>query len=178
MDLKWRYKGFFHTMMMEQDAILKNTTKKETCNHDMKSSCEYDAVILYNSGLGHANQFENWKPTLEYLLQLQQQLPPQPVESPKFSKQQQQRPEQRRRPVIWLTAHSHLDAQRDAQVLQEYYKVENVKYQRNPFASRVTYQDPLLVPTTLQKNNSNDDSGGYVDDLSLIRPNEYIAMIP
>jgi hypothetical protein len=187
MDLKWRYKGFFHTMMMEHDAIMKNM-KKETSNTDLESSCDYDAVILYNSGLGHANQFENWKPTIEYLLRLQQQqLPLDQAGSPKSSHHQQQGLGQRRRPTIWLTAHSHLDAQRDAQILQEYYKVDHVTYQRNPFASRVTYQDPLLEPTTLQKNNSDDDDdddddendgGGYVDGLSLIRPNEYFAVIP
>jgi hypothetical protein len=86
----------------------------------------WTGFVLLNPGLGHAHLKEGWKPTLDYLLR-------------------QQRP-------IWLTAHSELDAQRDAQVLLERgYRVTPMD---NPFASRITYQDPFDASHQVQPNHS------------------------
>lgn len=90
---------------------------------------QWDYYLLFNPGLGHPNLKNNWLPTLK---SLQGQ-------------------------SFWLTAHSAADAERDAVVLHEEMGIQ-VDYQPNPFASRITYQDPF-------------------DKSHFVSPNKYIARI-
>ena len=99
--------------------------------HDMPSEKDkpWDGIILLNPGLGHPHLRANWIPTLEKL----------------------------RGQSMWLTAHSALDAERDAQLLRNEMGID-VNYELNPFASRISYQDPF-------------------DKTHFVSPNKYIAWI-
>lgn len=78
---------------------------------------DYDGFILLNPGLGHPFLREDWLPTMEVILKSQ-------------------------KPIL-VTAHSDLDVQREKQCWEDTYGVSNFQYQVNPFASRLTYRDPL-----------------------------------
>jgi hypothetical protein len=58
---------------------------------------------------------------------------------------------------LWLTAHSELDAERDAHLLLDQWGI-HVDYRPNPFASRIVYQDPF-------------------DKSHFVSPNKYVAWI-
>jgi hypothetical protein len=96
----------------------------------------WDGFVLFNPGLGHDNLRSGWKPTLDVLLR------------------------QQRRRFMLLTAHSELDAKRDAKVLRDEYDWHVMEYEENPFASRITYVDPLSP-----------------NKRHLVQPNLYAAMI-
>jgi splicing suppressor protein 51 len=98
--------------------------------HDLHE-VSWDAYVLMNPGLGHNNLIENWKPTLHRLLQAN-------------------------KPIL-LTAHSEIDAQRDAALLREVYRID-VNYELNPFSSFIRYEDPF-------------DKNHYVS------PNRFMAII-
>lgn len=89
----------------------------------------WDGFVLFNPGLGHPNLKEGWTETLKRLCGQQ----------------------------LWLTAHSDLDAERDAKLLREELGLD-VDYQLNPFASRIVYQDPF-------------------DSTHFVSPNKYIAWV-
>ena len=93
------------------------------------SSSAYDAFVLFNPGVGHEHLQKDWRPTLDLFLG-------------------------RASMILW-TAHSELDAERDADYLRNSFGVE-VEYSENPFASRIRYQDPF------HENH-------------LVRPNHYVA---
>ena len=97
----------------------------------------WDACILFNPGIGHENLQKDWKPTVDLLLLDAFQTP--------------------RRPLL-LTAHSALDAMREANVLCYYLLATAPLYVENPFASRITYQDPF-------------------DDRHVVRPNHFVYRI-
>jgi hypothetical protein len=97
----------------------------------------WDAFILFNPGIGHENLQKDWKPTVDLLLLDAFQAP--------------------RRPLL-LTAHSALDAMREANVLCNYLLATAPLYVENPFASCITYQDPF-------------------DDRHVVRPNHYVYQI-
>lgn len=97
----------------------------------------WDAYIFFNPGFGHPNLKEGWEPTLERILTREDNVL---SSSP-----------------LLLTAHSAKDAARDAECLAR-FGLENVQYQVNPFASRITYQDPF-------------------DDGHIVRPNHYYAIV-
>jgi hypothetical protein len=100
--------------------------------HDEANNDErWDAYIFFNPGLGHDHLEANWRPTLEKVIE-------------------------EKRPML-LTAHSELDAMRDSQRLGGYYGLD-VQYSINPFASRVTYEDPF-------------------DRKHIVRPNHYVAYV-
>lgn len=100
--------------------------------HDMENPPASEGFVLFNPGLGHSNLAEGWRPTIEYLIEKNAQ-------------------------IILLTAHSEYDAERDALVLKDHLGM-NVEYKKNPFASRITYEDPF--------------SKGH-----LVSPNQYILEI-
>ena len=72
--------------------------------------------------------------------------------------------EREQRPTILLTAHSQLDAERDAALLTQELSISSspgkrtINYVENPFASRIDYQDPF-------------------DDKHLVRPNHYLVSL-
>eukprot|EP00980_Cylindrotheca_fusiformis_P004074 scaffold880_cov132-Cylindrotheca_fusiformis.AAC.70 len=98
--------------------------------HDLDEN-SWDAYALMNPGLGHRNLFEDWKPTLARLMASGH-------------------------PIL-LTAHSEKDAHRDGLLLKDVYNMQ-VEYTLNPFASRITYEDPF-------------------DQHHIVRPNHFIAII-
>jgi hypothetical protein len=107
--LNWAFQGTFHAY----------------CDRTPGIQQRYNAFILLNPGIGHAHLKQQWKPSLDRLLQLPSTTA---VESS----------------TLLFTAHSMLDAQRDSSVLQSYVPADtSVEYWENPFASRITYQDPL-----------------------------------
>lgn len=98
--------------------------------HDLEED-SWNAYALMNPGIGHENLKKDWKPTLDRVL------------AADF-------------PVL-LTAHSEKDAYRDALLLKNVYDLE-VKYQLNPFRSRILYEDPF-------------------DKDHIVRPNHFVAII-
>jgi hypothetical protein len=131
LQLRWLYKGKFHDYcssrkkMNEQESSL-------LISSSSSSSHDYDAYILLNPGLGHANLRDDWSPTLDLVLG-------------------QNRKEQLKKTCVLLTAHSKLDADRDWARLRAYQQSTGLVgsehgddlYQVNPFASRIVYQDPF-----------------------------------
>mmetsp|Transcript_25016 Transcript_25016/g.58694 ORF Transcript_25016/g.58694 Transcript_25016/m.58694 type:complete len:345 (-) Transcript_25016:107-1141(-) len=98
----------------------------------------WDAYLLFNPGVGHPNLRVSWEPTLNAILGTNHP---------------------RRRPgALLLTAHSERDMARDAAILRDVYGLENLAYRENPFASRVSYEDPL------EKHH-------------FVRPNHYVAAV-
>lgn len=113
------------------DSVLTLQVLSKGYFHDisLEKERQWDAFLLLNPGLGHPNLKQNWIPTLEKL----------------------------RGKSLWLTAHSKLDAERDAQLLLDQWGI-NVDYRPNPFASRIVYQDPF-------------------DKFHFVSPNKYLAWI-
>ena len=99
--------------------------------HDIPTSLKWDAYVLLNPGLGHDNLIEGWEPTLDRLVA-------------------------EKKPTL-LTAHSLKDAERDSSRFRRLYDL-NVRYHLNPFASRITYEDPF-------------------DPGHIVRPNQFVALI-
>lgn len=92
---------------------------------------QWDAYIFLNPGFGHTNLQDAWHPTLERVIEEERS--------------------------ILLTAHSELDSLRDSEHLKQRYGLD-VHYSVNPFASRITYQDPF-------------------DKDHMVRPNHYVAHV-
>ena len=90
---------------------------------------KWKAYVLLNPGVGHNHLLKEWQPTLEMLLK--DQVHP-------FT--------------LFFTAHSELDARRDAKLFQEEYGLK-VNYQLNPFASRITYKDPFAQDHFVRPNH-------------------------
>mmetsp|Transcript_10007 Transcript_10007/g.21534 ORF Transcript_10007/g.21534 Transcript_10007/m.21534 type:complete len:377 (-) Transcript_10007:1238-2368(-) len=115
--------------------------------HDMpaiqssnQQSQYWNSYIFFNPGFGHPNLRQSWESTLRILL----------------NQGQSSAPEKSR--VLLLTAHSEKDALRDAAILRDVYGLNNVEYNENPFASRVTYEDPF-------------------EKQHFVRPNHYVATV-
>jgi len=134
LDLQWLYAGKFHDWWV-------STTVNSTA-----TLSDYDAFILLNPGLGHAHLKEDWKPTLDLLLSFNDH----PHENSKVQP-----------PIILATAHSWLDANRDTAVWRDDYGLESTTYTENPWASRITYEDPL-----------EDAQAQHI-----VRPNHYVATL-
>eukprot|EP00536_Pseudo-nitzschia_multiseries_P017096 jgi/Psemu1/314000/fgenesh1_kg.1378_\ len=100
----------------------------------------WDSYLFFNPGFGHPNLRQSWEPTLTMLFE---RGPSSDRETPL---------------VLLLTAHSENDASRDGTILRDIYGVMDFEYHENPFASRVTYEDPF-------------EKGHFV------RPNHYVATI-
>lgn len=86
----------------------------------------WDAFVFFNPGFGHPHLKDGWRKTLEQILPLG-------------------------RPIL-LTAHSEFDAKRDAELLESRYGIM-VKYEKNPFSSRISYPDPFQNDHRVSPNN-------------------------
>lgn len=98
-------------------STLKLKWSQQKLLHDVEFNPSWTGFVLFNPGLGHPNLAQGWKESLPLILQ-------------------------RRLPVL-LTAHSKLDADRDTSVLQD-LKLQ-IMYTKNPFASRITFKDPISI---------------------------------
>lgn len=158
--LRWVYAGKYHDYYdNELPRIKTKDTKFDHC---------YDAFVLFNPGLGHPHLQNDWRPTLDLLFKdasisratgdwydaagrLRQQ----------HSDGYDVIPEGKRCDdtatdavnVVLLTAHSALDAARDAEFLRKRYNIDNLTYVENPFASRIRYQDPLQPDHVVRSNH-------------------------
>ena len=172
LEICWRHEGLFHDMVSstqeQQQDKLEITLDDDGNKVDNPSNnFMYDAFLLLNPGLGHDNLIGDWKPTIDILLKLQEESQPGD------------------RPVICLSAHSELDAQRDTQILKGVYNVDlssfhggnaaddssaadGNPYHINPFSSRITYRDPILAAKTRHEGERMDH---------FVRPNHYVATI-
>ncbi|KAL7460709.1 hypothetical protein ACHAXS_001150 [Conticribra weissflogii] len=109
----------------------------------------WDGFVLFNPGLGHPNLEKQWKPAIEFLLSTG-------------------------KPILF-TAHSALDAERDALTLTEYLTRENYldsshlresSYEDNPFSSRMKFVDPF--PKAAK---------GNCGDVHVVRPNHSVYFL-
>lgn len=99
--------------------------------HDLLSenqgaNADWGAFVFFNPGFGHPNLKADWYPTLEKVV---------PLGMP-----------------MLLTAHSEFDAQRDSKHLKESFGLD-VTYEQNPFASRISYQDPFHKDHRVRPNH-------------------------
>jgi hypothetical protein len=137
LNIRWLFAGKFHDWAAQQASNRTNSM----------AALSYDAYILLNPGLGHAHLKKDWKPTLDLLLTTRTAVE-----------------ELEQHPTILLTAHSQLDAERDAALLTQELSSSSsqtkrtINYAENPFASRIDYQDPF-------------------DDQHLVRPNHYLVSL-
>jgi hypothetical protein len=100
----------------------------------------WDSYIFFNPGFGHPNLRKSWESTLQLILD-------------------QGQTGTRTTPcALLLTAHSEQDMARDAGILSNVYGLKDVVYNENPFASRVSYEDPF------EKNH-------------FVRPNHFVATV-
>jgi hypothetical protein len=147
--LRWPYKGLYH--LYQQKATSKTYAESEQSLEEY-----YDAFILLNPGIGHPHLMSSWEPTLEILFR--QYCAPAGC-------------------TILFTAHSEIDAKRDHRVLKGYVQKFNIdirrysklyyRYDPNPFASRITYVDPIEGPDQKLMKKPH-----------LVRPNQYRAIFP
>jgi hypothetical protein len=149
--IRWLFAGKFHEWAAAQQQQPASSTSMAAL------LISYDAYILMNPGLGHAHLKKDWKPTLDLLLSTRSDA--------MLEEGQPEGYQQRRPPTILLTAHSQLDAERDAALLtQECSSSQStttqriISYAENPFASRIVYQDPF-------------------DAQHMVRPNHYLASL-
>jgi splicing suppressor protein 51 len=85
-----------------------------------------NGYVLFNPGLGHPHLKRGWESSLEVLF--------------------------RQETPVLFTAHSKLDANRDATVLKERLEIP-IAYMKNPFASRLQFQDPVSKEQHLVSSN-------------------------
>jgi hypothetical protein len=122
------------TIELEDDSSLSLRWYYKGLLHETTTTTtdpQWDAYIFLNPGFGHANLQDGWHPTLERVIEEERS--------------------------ILLTAHSELDSLRDSEHLKQRYGLD-VNYSVNPFASRITYQDPF-------------------DKDHIVRPNHYVAHV-
>lgn len=128
------------TLTYKDSAITLNWNKASKFHElDPNFALSYNGYILFNPGLAHPHLASDWRPTVELILHTKQ-------------------------PLL-LTAHSLLDANRDAKLLSQYLPTPAttptptpIHYVPNPFASRITYQDPF-------------------DNSHMVQPNHYVASL-
>lgn len=147
------HRGFLHQYILENYQKLKkgdfNAEGKVSTTSDLLSY--WDGFILFNPGIGHKNLTKSWLPTLKFILKTERK--------------------------IVTTAHSELDSQRDLEVWKEVIdkdrkenhngkkKIDALKYELNPFASRISYQDPF-PPDDIMENGFH-----------MVNPNHSILII-
>lgn len=91
----------------------------------------FDGFILFNPGIGHPHLKKSWKPTMEFILKTKQR--------------------------FIMTAHSEMDSERDRMVLYELMGFEEntdaLNYTLNPFASKMSFEDPFSETVHLVRPN-------------------------
>jgi hypothetical protein len=146
--IRWLFKGLYHTFHDELTEV------SDTEVRDTVAKYYYNAYILLNPGIGHPHLLQSWQPTLQLIFH-------QYFTSVGCT--------------LLLTAHSALDAERDRQILHQYMNTYDAvyddiqsipQYQVNPFASRIQYRDPVVLP------QQQSMSGPHI-----VRPNHYIAIL-
>jgi len=163
--LNWRYRGKFHEYV---------TDRRRQVQLQDSGVTEYDAYVLLNPGLGHPNLREDWIPTLDLL----------------FGSSSSSSSDERERPVlVLLTAHSKLDADRDLEFLSRQGYIStglSLNYEDNPFASRISYEDPFFGSdgsgSAESADDKTDDDGREQQRRPkqrhhLVRPNHYAALL-
>jgi len=115
--LRWVHQGKYHDYYRAKD-------------------CCYNALLLFNPGIGHPNLRDDWLPTLDIL----------------FGTTSGDANNHRQSTTVLLTAHSDYDASRDAALLYESCGVQ-VNYTENPFRARIEYQDPFLEGHMVRPNH-------------------------
>jgi hypothetical protein len=116
--------------------------------------------VLFNPGVGHAYLQNDWRPTLDLLLASQHVTPmiddslTATVTNSTDAFETRGLPRHCKPSMVLLTAHSALDAARDAAYLrQHYHLVDELEYRPNPFASRISYMDPLQPDHLVHPNH-------------------------
>ena len=149
--LRGLYRGFFHdyfSTTSDDDDAAGGT------NGDSKSKIDdYDFVIFFNPGFGHPNLQNGWNETLRTILFTDDD----GGGGDGFS--EKNKAVSRSSRVLFFTAHSRIDADRDAKLLKKRFGID-AKYTENPFASRIQYLDPC----------HKTDGAEHI-----IRPNQYMA---
>jgi hypothetical protein len=149
LNIRWLFTGLFHDWVVAAAAQQQKVTTGTSMDTNTMDSTDpllsYDAYIVLNPGLGHAHLKKDWKPTLDLLLST-------------ISSERQPHP-----PAILLTAHSQLDAERDAALLTQECSSSSspattttkriISYTENPFANRIDYQDPFDVQHMVRSNH-------------------------
>jgi hypothetical protein len=151
LEIRWLFAGKFHEWVAAQPQATMSSTSTTTSSTSMAALLSYDAYILLNPGLGHVHLKKDWKPTLDLLLTAR-------------SSDAVEEGQQRHPPTILLTAHSQLDAERDAALLTQECSSSTasspttttkriISYAENPFASRIDYQDPFDAEHMVRSNH-------------------------
>jgi hypothetical protein len=136
--LRWMYTGKFHDYW-----------------HQLKEKEPYDVYVLFNPGVGHSYLQDDWRPTLDLLLTPHYVTPQVDSFTTAVTKNAGAILETNGTTpsMVLLTAHSALDAARDATYLRRQYQLEEVEYHPNPFASRISYVDPLQPDHLVHPNH-------------------------
>jgi hypothetical protein len=142
MTLQWHAPCLFHNWKMATTVLFD------------PPDAFFDALICLNPGFGHPHLRDCWRPSLPWIFPQSQSLPPHSRRSPP--------------PPVLVTAHSAVDAKRDAQWLRDEWGVD-ITYQRNPFASRLRYHDPFSTTNNIGDNTNNTDD-------SLVQPNLFYGI--
>mmetsp|Transcript_37100 Transcript_37100/g.89929 ORF Transcript_37100/g.89929 Transcript_37100/m.89929 type:complete len:478 (+) Transcript_37100:73-1506(+) len=152
--LRGLYRGLFHDYFSTTDnARDANGENKGDDNNAGKTKIDdYNFILFFNPGFGHPNLQNGWDETLRTIFLI--------GDNDCANKKKAAR----RSRVLFFTAHSLIDADRDGKLLKENFGID-VKYTENPFASRIQYLDPY--------DKSTDDGE---NDLHIIRPNQYVAL--
>lgn len=129
-----------YTLTMNYFTSLLHDILPRFNDESMQQIC-WDQYILFNPGYGHPNLLKQWGSTLQFLL--------------------------RTRKPIFMTAHSRVDAERDASTLEMLLSDTDrnnryggpALYIKNPYASRMCFVDPF--PTTDER------------EVHIVRPKRY-----
>ena len=154
--LRGRYQGFFHDYFSTSDADADDAAAGDTNGNNKSKIDDYDFVTFFNPGFGHPNLRNGWNETLRTIFLTDDD----DDDDNGFAKKYKSVTRSSRSRVLFFTAHSRIDADRDAKLLKERFGIDT-KYTENPFASRIQYLDPCHKST---------DGAEHI-----IRPNQYMA---
>ena len=113
------HKGLLHNHVLELYKKSKSKSHQGNVDDILNS---WDGFILFNPGIGHPYLEQSWKPTVDFLLKTKKR--------------------------IITTAHSEIDSERDwklwsSQGLFFERTPPLLRYERNPFASKMSFEDPF-----------------------------------
>jgi len=131
LQLNWLYKGFLH------EYVTPTTTRL----------LGWNGYLLLNPGVGHSHLQRDWEPTLDFIFSSC------PFGAGAGGPGAGAGAGEGNLPIL-MTAHSELDAQRDYDALTKQYGLDVYNGPIvNPFASRVTYEDPFDATHLVQPNH-------------------------